>query len=110
MTGDRRLAWFSPLPPTRSGISAYSAELLAYLERRYAVERFDERAASDFVWKHRRAPFDLVVYHLGNARWHDYMWAYLTAYPGLVVLHDARLHHARASLLLKSKRDADYRR
>ena len=39
--------------------------------------------AHDFVWKHQRAPYDLVVYQLGNARWHDYMWAYLAAYPGL---------------------------
>lgn len=110
MSGDCRLAWFSPVPPTRSGISAYSAELLPHLERRYAVETFDERVAHDFVWKHRRQPYDLVVYHLGNARCHDYMWAYLAAYPGLVVLHDARLHHARASLLLQSKRHDDYRR
>ena len=105
-----RIAWFSPLPPTRSGISAYSAELLPHLERRYVVDAFDERAAYDFAWTHRRTPYDLVVYHLGNARCHDYIWAYLAAYPGLVVLHDARLHHARASLLLQSKREGDYRR
>ena len=29
------------------------------------------------------------------------MWAYLARYPGLVVLHDARLHHARARQLLQ---------
>ena len=32
------------------------------------------------------------------------MWAYLARYPGLVVLHDARLHHARARHLLSRRR------
>jgi hypothetical protein len=65
--------------------------------------------AHDFVWRHRREPYDLVVYQLGNAPCHDYMWAYLAAYPGLVVLHDARLHHARARCLLSASRAGDYR-
>ena len=50
--------------------------------------------------RHGLAPYDLVVYQLGNARCHDYMWPYLVRYPGLVVLHDAALHHARARALL----------
>ena len=65
--------------------------------------------AHDFVWKHAREPYDLVVYQLGNATCHDYMWAYLARYPGLVVLHDAQLHHARARALLQRKRQEDYR-
>ncbi|OLB60633.1 MAG: hypothetical protein AUI11_13015 [Acidobacteria bacterium 13_2_20CM_2_66_4] len=104
------IAWFSPLPPIRSGVAAYSAELLPHLERTLTIDRFDEARAHDFVWKHRRAPYDLVVYQLGNAPCHDYMWAYLAAYPGLVVLHDARLHHARARCLLSAERADDYRR
>ena len=50
------------------------------------------------------------MYHLGNARCHDYMWGYLFRYPGLVVLHDAQVHQARAQSLLqrwKPRRD-DY--
>src|SRR5919108_5339339 len=112
-TSDQRpmsIAWFSPLPPIRSGVAAYSAELLPHLERTLTIDRFDEPRAHDFVWKHRRAPYDLVVYQLGNAPCHDYVWAYLAAYPGLVVLHDARLHHARARCLLSAKRSDDYRR
>jgi len=65
--------------------------------------------AHDFVWKQRRTPYDLVVYQLGNASCHGYMWAYLARYPGLVVLHDPRLHQARAQQLLRSGRFADYR-
>jgi hypothetical protein len=105
-----RLAWFSPFPPERSGIATYSAEIVPLLSSVHDVDRIPESGAHDFVWRHRRDPYDLVVYQLGNAPCHDYMWAYLTAFPGLVVLHDARLHHARARRLLKDRRYDDYRR
>ena len=119
-----RVAWFSPLPPVRSGIATVNAALLERLHAELAIDCFvDLRAhawpasstdrhvfdAHDFVWKMRRAPYDLVVYQLGNAPWHDYMWAYLVRYPGLVVLHDPRLHQARARQLLQQGRADDYR-
>ncbi len=104
-----RVAWFSPLPPTRSGISAYSAELLPHLRDAFVIDSYPEPGAHDFVWRNRLAPYDLVVYQLGNATCHDYMWAYLARYPGLVVLHDAKLHHARARQLLQHGRADDYR-
>ena len=69
-------------------------------------------SAHDFIWKNRERPYDLVVYQLGNAPCHDYMWAYLTRFPGLVVLHDGQLHHARGRMLLQQwrPRQDDYRR
>ena len=116
-----RLAWFTPLPPERSGISAYSAELLPALAEKYSIDVFTESAsasalsgvevfdAHDFIWKHQRHPYDLTVYQLGNATCHDYIWPYLFRFPGLVVLHDGQLHFARARLLLQQKRYSDYR-
>jgi glycosyltransferase involved in cell wall biosynthesis len=121
-----RLAVFSPLPPVKSGIADYTVELLAALGARHAVEVFvgsrDEvaawppgreafavRSAHDFVWAAVRTPFDVVVYQMGNAWCHDYIWPYLFAYPGVVVLHDGHLHHARAWSLLRRKRHAEYR-
>src|SRR6266567_2951745 len=104
-----RLAWFSPLPPARSGIAAYSDELLPLLDAGHQIDRFPEARAHDFLWMARRTPYDLVVYQLGNAPCHDYMWAYLARYSGLVVLHDARLHQARARALLVAGRADDYR-
>jgi glycosyltransferase involved in cell wall biosynthesis len=120
--GMTRLAWFTPLPPVRSGIAAYSAELLPHLADRYQIDVFvDERdstfsprglsvhPAHRFVWKHSRHPYDLMVYQLGNATYHDYMWPHLARHPGLVVLHDAQLHHSRARALLSRGRLDDYR-
>ncbi len=108
-----RIAWFSPLPPARSGIATVNADLLARLDDELAIDRFVDGLgrtpsgartfdAHDFVWRHRRDPYDLITYQLGNAACHDYMWAYLARYPGLVVLHDPRLHQARARQLLKA--------
>ena len=67
------------------------------------------RSAHDFVWRHHKQPYDLIVYQLGNSSHHDYQWPYLFRYPGMVVLHDAHLHHARASCLLRTKRADHYR-
>ena len=91
-----RLAWFTPLPPVRSGIAAYSAELLPRLAGSYAIDVFVERPAAagggsgvfdahDFLWRHAQRPYDLTVYQIGNETCHDYMWPYLVRHPGLVV-------------------------
>ncbi len=121
-----RLAVFSPLPPTRSGIADYSVEWLDQLRGRHTIDvfvaspeeqaawpdgraPFAVRSAHDFVWARARTPYDLVVYQMGNAWCHDYMWPYLFRWPGLVVLHDAHLHHARAWSLLRRQREQDYR-
>ena len=118
-----RLAWFSPMPPSRSGIAAYSNELLPLLADTARIDVYVEdpgrvasppwehvrvRPAHDFVWRRLRDPYDLVVYQLGNAACHDYMWPYLTRHPGLTVLHDGHLHHGRAHRLVKHGRWQDY--
>ena len=115
-----RIAWFSPLLPTRSGIAAYTAEILPVLRARgHDVDVFVDRApakgeasvhsAHDYVWKRRRNAYDVTVFQLGNATCHDYMWAYLFKYPGMVVLHDAQLHQARALSLTRAQhRKQDY--
>src|SRR3954447_27001342 len=104
-----RLAWFSPLPPVRSGVADVSARVLPALERDAAIDRIGVAEAHDFVCAHRRRPYDLIVYQLGNASCHDYMWRYMARYPGLVVLHDPGLHHARARHLLQAGRFDDDR-
>ena len=118
-----RLAWFSPMPPVRSGVATCSAELVPALRACFDIDVFADVAtttvqppavastysAHDFVWGHRQAPYDLTVFQLGNSSTHEFIWPYLLRYPGLVVLHDAHLHHARAAALLRSGRSGDYR-
>jgi glycosyltransferase involved in cell wall biosynthesis len=127
------LAWFTPWPPDRSGVAGRSAELIPRLAAAgHAIDVFvdgtrrdpslrrvpaaapapgDARLidAHDFVWRHARAPYDLVVYQVGNSEWHEFLWPYLFRWPGLAVLHDARVHHARGRALLMRGRTGDYR-
>jgi glycosyltransferase involved in cell wall biosynthesis len=118
-----RLAWFSPMPPVRSGVAACSAELVPALRAFFDIDVFVDAAATDvrqtavpgtysahdFVWRHQQAPYDLTIFQLGNSSTHEFIWPYLFRYPGLAVLHDAHLHHARAAALLRSGRNVDYR-
>jgi glycosyltransferase involved in cell wall biosynthesis len=114
-----RLAWFSPMPPASTGVAACSAGLVEALRDAHAIDVYvDEpavvpaagwRSAHEFVWRHQREPYDLTVFQVGNSSHHDYLWPYLIKYPGLTVLHDAHLHHARAAALLRSHRADQYR-
>jgi glycosyltransferase involved in cell wall biosynthesis len=123
-----RLAWFSPMPPVASGIATCSAEIIGELGRRHGIDVYvhanDRRhpvptvellesahifSAHDFVWRHRAEPYDLTVYQVGNSSHHDYIWPYLFRYPGLTVLHDVHVHHARAAALLRTRRPDDFR-
>lgn len=107
------------MPPVPSGIAACSAELVAALGAQHHIDVYGDESpvasapgagsAHNFVWRHRLQPYDLTVFQVGNSSHHDYMWPYLFRYPGLTVLHDAHLHHARAAALLRTRRAADYR-
>jgi glycosyltransferase involved in cell wall biosynthesis len=107
------------MPPVPTGPAVDSAILIAALRDEHQIDVFvDEpvvsiapgtRSAHEFVWRHQREPYALTIYQLGNSSHHDYEWPYLFRYPGLTVLHDTHLHHARAAALLRTFRAADYR-
>jgi glycosyltransferase involved in cell wall biosynthesis len=125
-----RLAWFTPWPPQRSGVGGRSAELVPLLAARgHAIDVFVDASAvpvgrspagpptagavrvmsaHDFVWRRARADYDLPVFQMGNSHLHRFIWPYLFRYPGLAVMHDGRLHHARAEALISRRRMADY--
>jgi glycosyltransferase involved in cell wall biosynthesis len=96
-----RLAFVSPLPPERSGIAAYSADLLPELAKYYDVElvlaqeRVDDPWARDHLARHsvdwfdaHAHEFDRIVYQFGNSEFHTHMFGLLERHPGVVVLHD----------------------
>jgi len=70
----------SPLPPARTGVADYAAALLAALRDRGSVKVNPARA-------------DVRLYHLGNNQLHRNIYRRALARPGVVVLHDALLHH-----------------
>lgn len=97
-----RLAYVSPIPPARSGIADYSADLLPELSRYYAIDvvvHQDERPSDPWITsnvtiksvqsflKHADS-YDRVIYHFGNSHFHMHMFQLLNRVPGIVVLHD----------------------
>jgi hypothetical protein len=84
-----RLAYFTPLPPSKSGIADYNSELPPYLAKVAEISVFVAEAdelrenrvradfsvhgANDFDEIHARRPYDLCVYHLGNNPYHQYI-------------------------------------
>jgi glycosyltransferase involved in cell wall biosynthesis len=88
-----RVAYYSPLPPERSGIADYSALLLPALRREIDVVVARRR---------RRAPAaDVALYHVGNSPIaHDWIVQALRRRPGVVVLHELVLHHLVAGMTL----------
>ncbi len=109
---DRDLVIFSPLPPRKSGIAAYTAELLPLLAERRRILVVVERERDM-----REIPGALVIsepryrragwlhglphlYQLGNNLDHAHVYEACLRVPGLVVLHDPVLHHLVEALTL----------
>jgi len=88
-----RVAYYSPLPPSRSGVADYSALLLPALR-----ERLDVVVAE----RGRRAPAaDVALYHVGNdPDAHGWIVDALRERPGVVVLHEFVLHHLVAGITI----------
>lgn len=96
-----KMAFLSPLPPDRSGIADYSAELLPELARYYDIElivpdnklndawllaNFSIRPIDWFQTHAKR--YDRILYQFGNSEFHSHMFELIKSYPGVMVLHD----------------------
>jgi glycosyltransferase involved in cell wall biosynthesis len=88
-----KVAYYSPLPPSRSGIADYSALLLPAL-REYVEVVVAEPG--------KRAPAaDVALYHVGNdPDAHGWIVDALRKQPGVVVLHEVVLHHLIAGITI----------
>jgi glycosyltransferase involved in cell wall biosynthesis/SAM-dependent methyltransferase len=91
-----KVAYFSPLPPARSGIADYSAALLDELKKLVDVEVFASKPLS-FNPKN----FDVALYQVGNNVYHDFCYEAAMEHPGVVVVHEANLHHLIADITIK---------
>lgn len=112
--GRPKLAFVSPLPPQRSGIATYSAELVKHLSIFYDVDLIcshEQAGAADCPFEHirltvdelreNRNSYNRVLYHFGNSAFHSHMFDLLNEIPGIVVLHDfflsGALHYIQAT-------------
>jgi glycosyltransferase involved in cell wall biosynthesis len=97
-----RIAFVSPLPPQKTGISNYSAELLPYLAKYFDINLFidpDVKVSNAYLRKNfpiydwnklleMRDRYETVVYHYGNSPFHSHMFDLERQFHGVVVLHD----------------------
>ncbi len=108
-----RVAYYSPLPPQKSGIADYSAELLPYLAEHCEIElivdegfrpeetRFPVHGVRALPGLLAAGRFDAVLYQLGNNRdYHASIYRSLIDHPGVVVLHEYVIHHLVRDLTL----------
>ena len=109
----RSLAVLSPIPPAKSGVADYTADLLPALANHYDLtvidttpevlrngnnaQQFHPRYGEqlrDLSWfMENAAAFDRILYQLGNSGFHCGMQKALERFPGVVVLHDFYLGH-----------------
>jgi hypothetical protein len=76
------------MPPARTGVADYAEALLAALRTQGPVNR---------------GQGDVNLYHLGNNQLHAEIYRRALAQPGVVVLHDAVLHHFCLGLLSRDE-------
>jgi glycosyltransferase involved in cell wall biosynthesis/SAM-dependent methyltransferase len=114
-----RLAFFSPLPPARSGIADYSEALLQSLKPLIDLEGgelevfsggrqpldpqsplLDPQSPLDPQFFDPRR-FDIALYHVGNNGCHGFVYQAALRHPGVVVMHESNLHHLLADLTIR---------
>jgi glycosyltransferase involved in cell wall biosynthesis len=118
-----KIAYFSPLPPDRTGIADYSAMLLPALAQAAELTLYtnqpknviDSLAAQFSIQSVNQFPgslkagVDICLYQMGNnSQYHQAIYQMMRQYPGVVTLHDVNLHSFYGDLYLKSGRVADY--
>jgi glycosyltransferase involved in cell wall biosynthesis len=104
-----KLNWFSPLPPAATDIAHYTSRVLPALCQLaevtlWTTSRQWSKSLESFATVRRygldRLPWtelnrsDMTFYHIGNnPRFHWPIWHVSRVNPGVIVLHDQRLHH-----------------
>jgi glycosyltransferase involved in cell wall biosynthesis/SAM-dependent methyltransferase len=91
-----RVAFFSPLPPARSGIADYSEALIASMKPLADLDIF---SGDDPAFDPAR--YDIAVYHVGNNGFHGFVYETALKHPGVVVMHESNLHHLIADITIK---------
>lgn len=106
------VGFIGPLPPTRSGIADYDAEILSSLSKKSSLSLSSyepDEAARALGARH-----DVLLFQIGNDPLHAPSVEALCApgrkAPAVVVLHDFVLHHLFAAAYLDRGREADYAR
>jgi glycosyltransferase involved in cell wall biosynthesis len=104
-TTKKKIAWVSPLPPQRSGISNYSLILLRAMRESAVIDVYYDGVKPNKEIKNsfRALPlkdleknftkYDEVIYHLGNnTEFHTNIYKLAWQHPSTIVIHDWNIH------------------
>jgi hypothetical protein len=94
-----RIAWFRATDADASDLLDRTAVLIDELRATHDIAVIVERSAHDFVWRQLQRPWDLCVFELDNTREHQFVWGYVSNYPGVALLHSIDLAHFRVAVL-----------
>lgn len=89
------VGFYSPLPPARSGVADYAAALLGELRKHGDVAVSPETC-------------DVALYQIGNNPLHREVYERAISRPGVVVLHDAVLHHFYLGTMSQAQYEAEF--
>ncbi|MBC8165516.1 MAG: hypothetical protein H7Y20_06560, partial [Bryobacteraceae bacterium] len=95
-----KVGFFSPMPPARSGIADHAVQLLS------ALQTSALRGEASVELSASRA--DVNLYHLGNNQLHADIYRRALREPGVVILHDAVLHHFLLGFLNRDEYIAEF--
>lgn len=115
-----RIALFSPLPPSPTGVADYSRLLLQGLSERFPVEAYTDELPEppldvpcysweEFEKRQSLDPQALPVYQMGNSLHHDFLYPFVFRHPGVLVLHDLVLHHSRLAMYMNAPEVTEYK-
>ncbi|QWD92047.1 glycosyltransferase [Polynucleobacter asymbioticus] len=99
----KKMAYVSPMPPIKSGIADYSAELIIHLSEYYEIQVIDctimdevcnSHDYKSIEWLRENSDgFDRIIYHFGNSPYHHGLVKLIEDIPGIAVMHDFYLGH-----------------
>lgn len=110
-----RVSFYSPMPPSKTGVAHYSSMLVDALKERVELdvnpiggqeplpvpERTDREGGSPLLHSAAtRRSGDLSIYQLGNNPQHEFVYRQAMKNPGVIVLHDVVLHHLIVEMTL----------
>ena len=113
--------WFSPLPPIKTDIANYTLRIFAALQNYAEITLWTDQSS----WNLKEAKVrhyqidnlswadlnraDLNIYNIGNnADFHGNIWQISLQCPGLIILHDFKLHHFFYNVYYRQSKLEDY--
>lgn len=102
---NKKIAFFTPLPPIQSGISDYSVDILNKLSNFFTIDVYIDQGYKPNInfregisifnhnkFESKQDEYHEVIFQMGNSEYHTYMFKYIQKYSGVVVLHDFNIH------------------